>query len=364
MKRALITGITGQDGAYLTHFLIEKGYEVHGLKRRTSAINISRMHLLSPLQKINPKCLIIHYGDLSDAGQMIQIIQQIQPDEVYNLAAMSHVQVSFEQPTYTAEINGIGTLHLLNAIKILGLERKTRFYQASTSELFGNSSKAPQSEITPFFPTSPYAISKLFAHWTTINYRNAYQIFACNGILFNHESPIRGEQFVTRKISLSVASIALGLQESLILGNLNAQRDWGHAEDYVKAMWLMMQQNSPSDFVIATGISTSVREFVCKSFEIIGVKLYFEGTGMEEKGYCLSSENFHYPIQKNRLLLSVEPQFFRPTDIERLIGDASKARNILQWSPQRNIDSLIREMVETDLNHLLKSTKNLNKKYG
>lgn len=350
MKKAFITGITGQDGAYLAHFLLTKGYEVHGLKRRSSSINTSRIDILSINKHLPNERLIMHYGDLSNAGNLIQLIQQIQPHEIYNLAAMSHVQVSFEQPAYTAEINGLGTLHLLDAIKTLGLEGKTRFYQASTSELFGNTSLSPQSEITPFSPASPYAVSKLFAYWTTINYRNAYHIFGCNGILFNHESPLRGEHFVTRKISRSVARIALGLQQTLVLGNLNAERDWGHAQDYVKAMWLMLQQNDPADYVIATGISTSVREFVRKSFEIIGVNLYFEGLGLEEKGYCLSSKNSHYPITKNKLLVTVDPQYFRPTDIECLVGDASKARDCLQWFPQITLDNLIREMMEADLN--------------
>jgi len=357
MKKAFITGITGQDGAYLALLLLDKGYEVHGLKRRSSAINTSRIELLSIHKNLPNERLIMHFGDLSDAGNLIQLIRQIQPDEIYNLAAMSHVQVSFEQPAYTAEINGIGTLHLLDAIKTLGFEGKTRFYQASTSELFGNSYLSPQSEITPFLPASPYAISKLFAYWTTINYRNAYHIFGCNGILFNHESPLRGEHFVTRKITRSVARIALGLQQTLVLGNLNAQRDWGHAQDYVKAMWLMLQQNNPSDYVIATGISTSVREFVKKSFHIIGVKLYFEGSGLEEKGFCLSSENSQYPIKKNKLLVTVDPQYFRPTDIKKLVGDASKAKDFLQWFPQITLDFLIREMVEADLNLIQKPIK-------
>ncbi len=357
MKKAFITGITGQDGAYLTPFLLDKGYEVHGLKRRSSSLNISRIDFPAIQMKGQNERLIMHFGDLSDAGNLIHLIQQIQPDEIYNLAAMSHVQVSFEQPAYTAEINGLGTLHLLNAINILGLGGKTKFYQASTSELFGNSSQSPQSETTPFIPSSPYAVSKLFAYWTTLNYRKAYQIFACNGILFNHESPFRGEHFVTRKISRSVARIALGLQQILILGNLNAQRDWGHAQDYVKAMWLMLQQNNPSDYVIATGISTSVREFVIKSFHIIGVKLYFEGSGLEEKGYCLSSEKSPYYIPKNKLLIKVDPQYFRPNDIEWLVGDASKAKAHLNWFPLITLDFLVREMVETDLNLIKKLQK-------
>lgn len=349
-KIALITGITGQDGSYLTKLLLSKGYEVHGIKRKSSSINNLRMDRINQVPDYTHPLLFLHYGDLTDTGLLMRLIQDVKPGEIYHLAAMSDVQASFEQPEYTADVNGLGTLRMLEAIRMAGFEREVRFYQASTSELFGNSSESPQSETTPFLPASPYAVSKLFAYWMTTNYRNAYGLFACNGILFNHESPYRGECFVSRKISLSVAKIALGLQETLYLGNLDAQRDWGHAEDYVEAMWLILQQKKADDYVIATGISTTVREFVQKSFSIIGVYLYFEGSGIEEKAYCLFSENSDFQIRKHQLLLAVDPRFFRPTDVEWLTGDAGKATQLLNWAPKKSIDVLIREMVEADLN--------------
>jgi GDPmannose 4,6-dehydratase len=355
-KIALITGITGQDGTYLTKLLLSKGYEVHGMHRRTSRINNVRIDTIYREAIVAKSNLFTHFGDLSDAGMLIKLMQQIQPDEVYHLAAMSHVQVSFDQPEYTADINATGTLRLLEAIKINGLCQKTKFYQASTSELFGNADTSPQGETTPFHPTSPYAISKLFAFWMTTNYRNSYGLFACNGILFNHESPLRDESFVTRKITMAVAKIGLGCQKILYLGNLNAKRDWGHAEDYVEAMWLMLQKNKPDDYVIATGISTSVREFVEKSFDIIGVKLQFEGNGTNEKGYCLSSQNNLYPVKKNSLLVAIDPQFYRPTDIEWLIGDTTKAKKDLHWEARTSIDCLVHEMVTSDIKSVLNQT--------
>lgn len=355
-KIALITGITGQDGTYLTKLLLSKGYEVHGMQRRTSRLNNVRMDTIHRDAMVANTQLFTHFGDLSDAGMLIKLVQQIQPDEVYHLAAMSHVQVSFDQPEYTADINATGTLRLLEAIKIAGLCQKTKFYQASTSELFGNAARSPQGESTPFHPTSPYAISKLFAYWMTTNYRNSYGLFACNGILFNHESPLRDESFVTRKITMSVAKIGLGIQKTLYLGNLNAKRDWGHAEDYVEAMWLMLQKNKPDDYVIATGISTSVREFVEKSFDIIGIKLQFEGTGTDEKGYCLSSQNSLYPVKKNSLLVAIDSQFYRPTDIDWLIGDTKKAKKDLHWEARTSIDCLVHEMVTSDIQMVLNQT--------
>jgi GDPmannose 4,6-dehydratase len=348
-KIALITGITGQDGTYLTKFLLSKGYDVHGIKRRTSAQNNQRMDRINDAIDYTHPQLFLHFGDLADTGVIMKLIQHIKPDEVYHLAAMSHVHASFEQPEYTSDVNGLGALRILEAIKMSGMEQEVRFYQASTSELFGNSTESPQSEKTPFLPTSPYAVSKLFAYWMTANYRNTYGLYACNGILFNHESPLRGESFVSRKITLSVAKIALGLQETLFLGNLNARRDWGHAEDYVEAMWLILQQQKADDYVIATGISTSVREFVKKSFGILGVFLYFEGEGIEEKGYCQFSENSHFKIRKHQLLLAVDPQYYRPTDVECLTGDARKANQRLAWYPKKSIDILIGEMVAADL---------------
>jgi GDPmannose 4,6-dehydratase len=354
MKKALITGITGQDGAYLAELLLDKGYEVHGIKRRTSLINTQRIdHIYQDPHERNLR-LILHYGDLSDATNIIRIIQQVQPDEIYNLGAMSHVQVSFEEPEYSGNVDGLGTLRVLEAIRILGLEKKTRFYQASTSELYGKVQEIPQTENTPFYPRSPYAVAKLYAYWITVNYREAYGMYACNGILFNHESPLRGETFVTRKITRGVAEIALGLKNRLWLGNLNAQRDWGHAKDYVEAMWLMLQQPEPEDFVIATGITTTVRDFVKLAFAQAGVEVEFEGTGEKEKGRVTAVHNTECKLAVNDVVVEVDKRYFRPTEVEILIGDATKAKEKLGWAPRYTLEELAREMVEADLKHFQK----------
>jgi len=340
MKKALITGITGQDGAYLADFLLKKGYEVHGIKRRASSFNTARVdHLYRDPHESDVR-FFMHYGDLTDSTNLIRIIQETQPDEIYNLAAQSHVRVSFETAEYTANSDALGTLRLLEAIRILGLEKKTRFYQASTSELYGKARETPQRESTPFYPRSPYAAAKLYGYWITINYREAYGMFACNGILFNHESPIRGETFVTRKITRAVARIKLGLQDNMYLGNLDAKRDWGYAGDYVRAMWLMLQQDEPEDFVIATGESHSVREFVEKAFEEIGVELKWEGAGVEEKGKDSAT---------GKTLIQIDPRYFRPTEVEFLRGDPGKARKKLGWEPKVSFDDLVRMMVREDL---------------
>jgi GDPmannose 4,6-dehydratase len=349
MKKALITGITGQDGAYLTELLLEKGYEVHGIKRRSSLFNTDRIdHLYQDPHEEHPK-LVLHYGDLSDSTNLIRIIQQVQPDEIYNLGAMSHVKVSFDTPEYTANADGIGTLRLLEAIRILGLEKKTRIYQASTSELYGLVQAVPQSETTPFYPRSPYAVAKLYAYWITVNYREAYGIYACNGILFNHESPLRGETFVTRKITRAVAKIALGLQEKLYLGNLNAQRDWGHAKDYVYAMYLILQQPEPEDFVIATGTTTHVRDFVLMAFAEVGITIEFKGDGIDEKGYVVSCSDVDYQIAEGTEIVAVDPKYFRPTEVELLIGDPTKSMTKLGWTPQYDLKGLVNEMVAADV---------------
>lgn len=357
MKKALITGITGQDGSYLAEFLIKKGYEVHGIKRRSSSFNTQRIdHLYIDEHSENTK-LFLHYGDLTDSTNLIRIIQDVRPDEVYNLAAQSHVHVSFDVPEYTANADGIGTLRLLEAIRLLKLTETTRFYQASTSELYGKVQEIPQTEKTPFYPRSPYAAAKLYSFWITVNYREAYNIHASNGILFNHESPLRGETFVTRKITRAVANIALGFQQKLYLGNLDAKRDWGHARDYIKAMYLMLQQDKPDDYVIATGITTSVRDFIIKSFNCIGIQLIFKGKGPDEKGYInkIDSNIFEKKVGASPLLkigqeiICVDKQYFRPTEVELLVGDSSKANNILGWSPKYNLDSLVEEMVESDI---------------
>ncbi len=340
MKKALITGITGQDGAYLAEFLLGKGYEVHGIKRRSSSFNTARVDHLYRDPHEKGVHFFMHYGDLTDATNLIRVIQEVQPEEIYNLAAQSHVQVSFETPEYTANSDALGTLRLLEAIRILGLERKTRFYQASTSEMFGQVRETPQRETTPFYPRSPYGAAKVYAYWITVNYREAYNIFACNGILFNHESPIRGETFVTRKITRAVARIKLGLQEKLYLGNLDSRRDWGHAVDYVKAMWLMLQHDEPEDFVIATGVAHSVREFVEKAFHEIGLELDWQGSGVEEKGVDLKT---------GRILVEIDSRYFRPTEVEFLLGDASKARAKLGWQPEISFDELVETMVREDL---------------
>lgn len=359
-KTAFITGITGQDGAYLAEFLLKKGYTVHGLKRRSSSFNTARIDHLYQDPHINKQNFVLHHGDLTDSTNLTRLIQAIQPDEIYNLGAQSHVQVSFESPEYSANADAIGTLRILEAIRILGLEKKTRFYQASTSELYGMAQEIPQSEKTPFYPRSPYAVAKLYGYWITINYREAYHIFACNGILFNHESPIRGETFVTRKITRAVAKIALGMQESLYLGNLSAKRDWGHAKDYIKAMYLMLQQDHPDDFVIATGITTEVREFVKMAFNEIGVTIEFDGHGIDEKGVAkhISKENIHRDINSHvkvgDVLVEVDPRYFRPTEVELLIGDATKAREKLNWKIEYSLSDLVKEMVKSDLKEMKK----------
>ena len=358
-KVAFITGVTGQDGAYLAEFLLKKGYEVHGLKRRSSLFNTDRIdHLYQDPHTAN-RNFFLHYGDLTDSTNLIRIVQEIQPDEIYNLAAMSHVGVSFDTPEYTANADGIGVLRILEAIRLLGLVGKTRFYQASTSELFGKVQEIPQKETTPFYPRSPYAVAKLYGYWITVNYREAYKMFACNGILFNHESPIRGETFVTRKITRAVARIGLGLQDKLYLGNLSAKRDWGHAKDYVQAMWLILQQPEPEDFVIATGITTEVREFVRRAFAFIGVELEFVGEGVDEKGVVKSCSNPDYQLEKGRVVVEVDPKYFRPTEVELLIGDPSKSRQKLNWKPQYDLQGLIDDMMASDIK-LMKKDKYLN----
>ena len=354
MKKALITGITGQDGAYLTELLLSKGYEVHGIKRRSSLFNTDRIdHLYQDTHESSVK-LILHYGDLSDSTNLIRIIQHVQPDEIYNLGAMSHVKVSFDTPEYTANADGIGTLRLLEALRILGLEKKTRIYQASTSELYGLVQAVPQSETTPFYPRSPYAVAKLYAYWITVNYREAYGIYACNGILFNHESPLRGETFVTRKITRAASKIAMGLQEKLYLGNLDAQRDWGHAKDYVEAMYLILQQDEPEDYVIATGVTTRVREFVRMAFAETGITIEFKGAGVNEKGYVVSCTNPDYQVAIGAEVVAVDPKYFRPTEVELLIGDPTKSNTKLGWKPKYNLAGLVNDMMIHDLEHFKK----------
>jgi GDPmannose 4,6-dehydratase len=349
MKKALITGITGQDGAYLTELLISKGYEVHGIKRRSSLFNTDRIdHLYQDPHEKSVK-LKLHYGDLSDTGNLIRIVQEVQPDEIYNLGAMSHVKVSFDSPEYTADVDGIGTLRLLEAIRILGLEKKTRFYQASTSELYGLVQQVPQSETTPFYPRSPYAVAKLYSYWITVNYREAYNLFAGNGILFNHESPLRGETFVTRKITRAACRIVLGLQQTMFMGNIDAKRDWGHAKDYVEAMWLMLQQDKADDFVIATGVTTTVREFIIKTFKELGITLNFSGAGINEKAVVAKSENKDFKLKEGQEVVKIDPKYFRPTEVELLIGDPAKAKSKLGWKPKYDLDALVKEMVASDL---------------
>lgn len=348
-KVALITGITGQDGAYLTELLLNKSYIVHGLKRRSSLINTARIdHLYKDpfLEKTN---LFLHHGDLTDSTNLIRIIQETQPDEIYNLAAMSHVHVSFETAEYTGNADGLGTLRLLEAIRLLKLGDKTRIYQASTSELYGKVREVPQNEDTPFYPRSPYAVAKQYAYWITVNYREAYSIFASNGILFNHESPIRGETFVTRKITRAVAKIALGLQSKLYLGNLSAKRDWGHAKDYVDAMWRILQYDKPDDFVIATGVTTEVRDFVRMAFNEVGIIIDFQGEGINEKAIILDCLNSEFHLKNGHVVVEVDPYYFRPTEVDLLIGDASKARRLLKWEPKYDLRTLIKEMIEHDL---------------
>ncbi|MDE2454573.1 MAG: GDP-mannose 4,6-dehydratase [Burkholderiales bacterium] len=347
-KIALITGVTGQDGAYLAELLLDKGYQVHGIKRRSSSFNTDRIdHLYQDPHVEHPR-FKLHYGDLSDSTNLIRIIQQVQPDEIYNLAAMSHVQVSFEEPEYTANVDGIGTLRLLEAIRILGLTHKTRFYQASTSELYGLVQETPQKETTPFYPRSPYAVAKLYAYWITVNYREAYGLYACNGILFNHESPVRGETFVTRKITRAIARIALGLQDCLYLGNLSALRDWGHARDYVEMQWLMLQQERPEDFVIATGVQYSVRQFVEFAARELGITLEFSGEGELETARVKQVEGKLAQCKPGDVVVRVDPRYFRPTEVETLLGDPGKAKTLLGWTPKTSLQELVKEMVEAD----------------
>jgi GDPmannose 4,6-dehydratase len=349
MKVALITGITGQDGAYLAEFLLKKGYQVHGIKRRSSLFNTQRIDHLYEDPHTPTRHLTLHYGDLTDSTNLIRIIQEVQPDEIYNLAAMSHVHVSFEEPEYTANADGIGTLRILEAVRLLGLINKTKIYQASTSELYGLVQAVPQSETTPFYPRSPYAVAKLYAYWITVNYREAYGMYACNGILFNHESPNRGETFVTRKITRATAQIALGQQECLYLGNLNAQRDWGHAKDYVEGMYLILQQEKPEDFVLATGITTYIRDFVKMSFAEVGIELAFRGELENEEGYIVACNNPEYQLEIGKVIVKVDPRYFRPTEVELLIGDPTKANTQLGWKPKYTLAEMCKEMVASDL---------------
>jgi len=348
-KKALITGVTGQDGAYLSEFLLEKGYIVHGLKRRTSSFNTQRLeHLYQPPNSKN-RTFILHHGDMTDSTNLIRLIKEIQPDEIYNLAAMSHVKVSFEMPEFTMNTDGMGTLRILEAIRILGLENKIKIYQASTSELYGKVKEIPQSESTPFNPRSPYAAAKLYAYWITVNYREAYNIFACNGILFNHESPLRGETFVTRKITMAVARIALGIQDKLFLGNLNSKRDWGHAKDYVRIMWMILQHDSAEDWVVATGQMYSIRDFVKMSFEELGITIEFKGSGINETAIVKSCNNLDYQLEIGKEILSVDKKYFRPTEVDLLVGDASKARKVLGWEPKYTLKDLVKEMIWSDI---------------
>tara|TARA_B110000090_G_scaffold202785_1_gene246471 strand:- start:101 stop:1216 length:1116 start_codon:yes stop_codon:yes gene_type:complete len=353
-KVALITGVTGQDGAYLAELLLSKGYIVHGIKRRSSLFNTSRIdHLYQDPHEKN-RNFILHYGDMTDSTNLIRLIQEIQPDEIYNLAAMSHVAVSFEIPEYTGNADGLGTLRILDAVRLLGLEKKTKIYQASTSELYGKVQEVPQTEKTPFYPRSPYAVAKMYAYWITVNYREAYGMFACNGILFNHESPLRGETFVTRKITRAAARIALGLKDKLFLGNLDAKRDWGHAKDYVRMMWMILQADEPEDWVIATGKTTSVRDFVRMAFNEVGITLDFVGSGVEEKAYVKTCSNPEFELEIGKEVLAVDPKYFRPTEVDLLIGDASKAKNKLGWTPEFTLEELVKDMMASDVNLMQK----------
>ncbi|MFB0907151.1 MAG: GDP-mannose 4,6-dehydratase [Spirosomataceae bacterium] len=359
-KIALITGITGQDGAYLAELLLKKGYTVHGIKRRASLFNTDRIdHLYQDLHEDDVK-FKLHYGDLSDSTNIIRIIQEVQPDEIYNLGAMSHVKVSFDAPEYTANVDGIGTLRVLEAVRLLNLTKKTRIYQASTSELYGLVQEVPQSETTPFYPRSPYAVAKLYGYWITVNYREAYNMYACNGILFNHESPLRGETFVTRKITRAVAQIALKQDECLYLGNMDAKRDWGHAKDYVEAMWLVLQQDVAEDYVIATGETTTVRNFVKMAFEEVGITIGFEGEAEKEAAYVIACSNPEYQVKIGQKVVAVDPAYYRPTEVELLIGDPTKAKTKLGWKPKYDLPALVKEMVAADVN-LFKNRSGLNK---
>jgi GDPmannose 4,6-dehydratase len=348
-KTALITGITGQDGAYLAEYLLKKDYIVHGIKRRSSSFNTDRIDHLYQDPHVEKQKFILHYGDLTDATNLIRIIQEVQPDEIYNLAAQSHVHVSFETPEYTANSDGLGTLRILEAIRLLKLINKTKFYQASTSELYGLAQEVPQNEKTPFYPRSPYGVAKLYAYWITVNYREAYNIFACNGILFNHESPIRGETFVTRKITRAVARIALGFQDKIYLGNLSSRRDWGHAKDYIRAMYLILQQDNPDDYVIATGITTTIRDMLALAFQQVGIDLEFKGKGNDERGVVSSCHHPDYQLPSGKEVVTIDPRYFRPTEVDLLIGDATKAREKLGWKPEYDLQALIKEMVQSDL---------------
>lgn len=348
-KTAFITGVTGQDGAYLSEFLLKKGYIVHGLKRRSSLFNTDRIDHLYQDPHVENRNFFLHYGDMTDSTNLIRLIQQIQPDEIYNLAAMSHVAVSFETPEYTGNADGLGTLRILDAVRLLGLEKKTRIYQASTSELYGKVQEVPQSETTPFYPRSPYAVAKMYAFWITVNYREAYGMYACNGILFNHESPIRGETFVTRKITRATSKIALGLQDKLYLGNLDAKRDWGHAKDYVRMMWMILQADEPEDWVIATGKTTPVRDFVRMSFAEVGIELEFKGEGVDEKGYVKSCANPQFQLEIGKEVLAVDPKYFRPTEVDLLIGDPTKAKTKLGWECKYDLPALVKDMMQSDL---------------
>ena len=349
MKKALITGITGQDGAYLAEFLLEKGYEVHGIKRRSSLFNTDRIDHLYQDPHVDNSKFKLHFGDLTDSMNLTRLIQEIQPDEIYNLGAMSHVRVSFDTPEYVANVDGIGTLRLLEAVRLLNMTEKTRIYQASTSELYGLVQEVPQSEKTPFYPRSPYAVAKMYAYWITVNYREAYNMYACNGILFNHESPLRGETFVTRKITRAVAKMSLGLQEKVYLGNLDSKRDWGHAKDYVRGMWLMLQQEVPEDFVLATGVTTSIRDFLIMAFAEVGVEIDFQGEGVDEIGMVKSILNTETSFKVGQEVIHIDPNYFRPTEVDLLIGDPTKAKEKMGWEPEYNLPSLVKEMIASDL---------------
>ena len=353
-KVAFITGITGQDGAYLTEFLLKKGYIVHGLKRRTSLFNTDRIDHLYEDPHVKNQKFILHYGDMTDSTNLIRLIKEVQPDEIYNLAAMSHVRVSFDMPEYVADVDGIGTLRILEAIRLLGLEKKTKIYQASTSELYGLVREIPQKETTPFYPRSPYAVAKMYAYWITVNYREAYGIFASNGILFNHESPIRGETFVTRKITRAASKIALGIQDKFYLGNLDSKRDWGHAKDYIRMMWMILQAKKAEDWVIATGKTTSIRDFVKMAFNYVGIELEFRGSGLSEKAVIASCSNPTYQLEIGREVLSIDPKYFRPTEVDLLIGDATKAKEKLGWKPEIELEVLVNDMMRSDLKLMTK----------
>lgn len=350
MKVALITGVTGQDGAYLSELLLSKGYMVHGIKRRSSLFNTQRIDHIYEDPHIDNQHFRLHYGDLSDSTNLIRIIQETQPDEIYNLGAMSHVKVSFDMPEYTANADGIGTLRILEAVRLLGLTKKTKIYQASTSELYGLVQEVPQKETTPFYPRSPYAVAKMYAYWITVNYREAYDMFACNGILFNHESPLRGETFVTRKITRGIAQMAMGMQETLHMGNIDSKRDWGHAKDYVEAMWRILQQDTPEDFVISTGVTTTVRDFIKMAFAEVGVELEFSGADVDEIAVVKSTSNSEYAFKIGQVVIKIDPAYFRPTEVDLLIGDNTKATTKLGWKPKYTLEMLVKEMMESDVN--------------